>query len=204
MLRYLTYAVSALCGVVLLATLLLWYRSSTGFDSIYVGEPWNAWHELSSADGVISYEYERVPIPDTRPLMTYGPRSNDWVLSWGEDESHGTQQHWAGLTIVCPHWFVVVACTPPVIWVAHRWWYLGRRHRRRRQGFCWACGFDLRASPERCPECGTPRAVIHNSDPLQEAVGHGDPTRKAVGHEDPARKAAGHGDPALRGGGGLA
>jgi hypothetical protein len=31
-----------------------------------------------------------------------------------------------------------------------------RKNQRRRQNICLKCGYDLRASKDRCPECGTP------------------------------------------------
>lgn len=36
-----------------------------------------------------------------------------------------------------------------------------RRLRRARAGQCVSCGYDLRASGERCPECGAPVASIN-------------------------------------------
>lgn len=60
-------------------------------------------------------------------------------------------------TWVVPKWFVLlVLALPAIAWAAALTASRVRRRRRRVRGQCAACGYDVRATPERCPECGTP------------------------------------------------
>jgi hypothetical protein len=50
-----------------------------------------------------------------------------------------------------PFWSLLLLCAAlPVVRVG----LAMRRRRVRRSGLCAVCGYDLRATPERCPECG--------------------------------------------------
>jgi hypothetical protein len=54
--------------------------------------------------------------------------------------------------VVFPLWGVVVLSGVPVVLFVRR---SLRRRFRSKSGLCVACGYDLRASAECCPECGT-------------------------------------------------
>lgn len=53
--------------------------------------------------------------------------------------------------LIMPHWFLVaVSAIPPGVWLFRR----ARERRRRTRNQCVRCGYDLRGTPDRCPECG--------------------------------------------------
>ena len=64
-------------------------------------------------------------------------------------------------SVAAPSWIppIPFAACGVMLWLRHR-----LRYRRASAGLCTTCGYDLRATPERCPECGTVANVPPTAD----------------------------------------
>ena len=70
-----------------------------------------------------------------------------WESGWGSSFADSHDRNWGA-----PIWpAVVLFAVLPTIWLVRTM----RRRRAYAAGRCARCGYDLRATPERCPECGT-------------------------------------------------
>ncbi|MFI5377885.1 MAG: hypothetical protein ACHRHE_01145 [Tepidisphaerales bacterium] len=74
-------------------------------------------------------------------------------FAWYEIRKPGGGIHHA--LAVVPFWCLAAATAVlPLGYATMRWRSRVRNRRRKRLGLCVSCGYDLRATPDRCPECG--------------------------------------------------
>jgi hypothetical protein len=79
------------------------------------------------------------------PPMSNLPYLGDLFVPVGYQWQRSTWAMWA------PHWFLALLLSALPMRQLHRWLTV---RRRRKGGLCLTCGYDLRGTVERCPECG--------------------------------------------------
>ncbi len=79
------------------------------------------------------------------------PLLQGFNFRWLESDGIG---HTTGLESAAPLWLLAVTTAVfPTVWWRRR--IVNRRNCGKVGRVCRRCGYDLRATPERCPECGT-------------------------------------------------
>ena len=126
------------------------------------------WRRVGGAEPLTSgFAFYRAPVSPTGHLRGLRGLQCRWVsetLTWS---ASSTSDGWG---FFGPHpLFGLIAATPAGCILVTRW----RRRRGGTAGRCPCCGYDLRATPERCPECGavpkSQREPPHNP-PMQRTA----------------------------------
>jgi hypothetical protein len=132
----------------------VYVRSGTGELSVQANTiDWTLWEGERPA----GWSRVRSDWFATRVAQRLGPQ----VTFWNRFGFGARRFEWApgGIVselriIVIPYWFLLALATP----LPARWLLRGLRSRRHRRlaaaGRCTTCGYDLRGTPDRCPECG--------------------------------------------------
>ena len=181
--RFVRILITALASLLLMLTCLLAPQSvrsywKTDIVTRYMtrstadGQCYYRLHMVSS-DGQLSFNVDSEVTPGflTKDAFDRG-RIWEFSLNWPRYRGPGVVKDPAflGFTYLGPKefshmhdgdytfrvaapWWALTAITSmiPVITLSRRW----RQRRALTGGLCRICGYDLRATPDRCPECGT-------------------------------------------------
>ena len=149
-----------------LAVFFLWARSYRWSDALrWSGRRCVGFAIVYSGKGGLLAGISPPPLPSPRSAFPPGfrydceddpgpaPGTKGVLLDrFGFGLSHESPPYdTAACAIWIPHWFAALSLlAPPALYLKKR-----RTIRdRERAGLCRHCGYELRASPERCPECG--------------------------------------------------
>jgi hypothetical protein len=183
--RLLLNVLTALCLLLTIATLTLWALSHWTIGAISYSAPRQVGidvidraYGIYDEPGVLGFcrsEYthgdisaEEIPsLLNDRGWTSFAVPASDVANDTVNQRFFDDWTHWRFYTlgiydylsggeekiiVKLPMALIVAFFSIVPLWKAHR---MRRNYKRRNDQLCSHCGYDLRASPERCPECGT-------------------------------------------------
>jgi len=164
--RWLFTLLAGVSLILCMATLVLWVRGYIVSDILnYQTHTWA--FDLRSGIGELTATLDTMRRDDPFPLRWLhddysAQRRERWsrpvgVLGFHIDQSVTPMPASPAMTsyqIGVPDWFqAALFSIAPAVWFIRR--RLARKREGKGNGLCVICGYDLRATPDRCPECGT-------------------------------------------------
>lgn len=153
--------------------------SAKGGVGIYFSQTWNpanttqGWDWYHQTDTSMDYPYLVFAGPSVdQTRHEFGPfkygqiryhRRDLWMQIDNNPPVYLSERS-VQTSLVFPYWSCAVISLPLPVLALRRLWRRRRSQLRLRRGLCSACGYDLRDSPERCPECGVPRQGDASAD----------------------------------------
>ena len=123
-------------------------------------QQWSGWGVELAAGQVQTYVHEdgSAAWRSGATPVTIDALGSDWWSPEGPAKPEPGQAMTAYGVSAPVRLLLLVLATMPLGWLAHTARRRARHRRRVTSGLCVRCGYDLRASPERCPECGAQAA----------------------------------------------
>jgi hypothetical protein len=128
-----------------------------------VAQARQAWEKADAAHKAATRRFVQLPrltpTEQRREEQTIINTADAFNSTWGDYQNSLSLRSPAVSYRVYYAALAVAASVLPLAWLMQQVDIrLQRRRLRRMSGLCPNCGYDLRATPDRCPECGTARA----------------------------------------------
>jgi hypothetical protein len=169
--RILRATLTLLSLLLCIACVVFWIRSRRVSDSLKLSPFPTKW-SLSTHSGQLLLSRDRpwLEPAEVRPgiktlsyersFLGFGTRQSQESRTWQNQSASRSIGYTTNIkSYFVPLWFCcIVFSILPLIQYPR----ILRRLYRRRRGLCPDCGYDLRASPTKCPECGTTIQIHRN------------------------------------------